>query len=302
MGLVIHRLSLIGKMNSSLALPAVGFPAQISTQSAHGFPFGFQSRIAVADGTIAAFLALVACDPKNGTATYAIRLLNDTAGKVSTRLWCVTASNEFIPAYPRDFIVAPFCHKDELVPVRLNQVGRFERVVLEVASLESQFTIEAPAPSRPHTQRLQIAAAAVAAILLLGMAALAVPRIEALSAPAKAFSGGLLRVPYVASGLGTIDYELLTKDGAQLAAGLAGSKSGVLRFTVPRSGAGAPYTLHLRLHGAFLTVERTATVAAAATVPPIPRAIAHKSDPSALIDELSVDTATVKAGSVLRVS
>lgn len=275
-----------------------------AARSMRDLPFGSQAQIAIAGGTLGAFLALIDCSRKNATATYAVRMHNDTPNEVCTRLWCVTRSGEFIPAYPRELTVPPFCHKDEIVPVRLSDVGHFERAVLDVRSADTQFTVEAPAPRRGSAANLGKTIALSGALLAAccGAGIFAVPRIQTLDAPALAFAGRSFDVPYVASGIGTIAYQLLSKNGAQISAGLTSARSGMLHFSIAPRPDDAPYTLHVRMQAPFGAAERVATIGISGSAQPKQTDRPPDRAMGPLIENLAVDSAAPVAGNAIGVT
>jgi hypothetical protein len=110
-----------------------------------------------------------------------------------------------------------------------------------------------------------------------------------------------VQVPFQVSGIGSVQYDLSTKDGLRLAAGLA-SRSDVLKLPIPARGAGAPYTLHVRMRNAFFKSEQTSTILA--VVPqtvPAPRSKVAAPDAATLIGDLAVSPVPVRAGGMLKV-
>jgi hypothetical protein len=125
----------------------------------------------------------------------------------------------------------------------------------------------------------------------------------AVAAPAKALAGTTVQVPFQVSGAGSVEYDFATKDGLQLAAGLA-SRSDVLKLPIPAHGAGSPYTLHVRMRNAFVNSERTAVIGAViAKAAPTsrPRPKPQQLDPATLIGDLSVTPSPVHAGDMVSV-
>jgi hypothetical protein len=269
-------------------------------QSLTDLPFGSQAQVQTDQGRLSAFLAYAGYDRRVGTVKYALRVLNNTSAPARARL-LIDVRGVQSDAYPRTFEIAPYSMRDDLVPVRYDKTGPFDRALVEVSTHDSAFTVEAPAPPpyrRPWTAWLAPAVIPLAAALAIDLCA---PRVLAVAAPAKAVPGTTVRVPFQASGAGTVEYDFATRDGVQLAAGLA-AHSGVLRLPIPSTGSGAPYTLHVRMRNLFASTERTATIAAAAV-----QRKAHAAPrfdggaPGALIGDLSVAPSPVRAGNLVTV-
>jgi hypothetical protein len=130
-----------------------------------------------------------------------------------------------------------------------------------------------------------------------GAAQLYTPRILGVAAPQKAIAGTTLQIPYQVAGIGSVEYDFRTRDGLQLAAGLA-NQSGVLNLQIPRDGSGTPYTLRLRMRNAFLGAEGSAVIGAI-----VQKTVMAKpaTAPGAVIKNLSVTPSPVVAGKTLDV-
>ncbi|HET7812875.1 MAG TPA: hypothetical protein VFL13_00725 [Candidatus Baltobacteraceae bacterium] len=269
---------------------------QLPAKTLTELPFGAQTQIKVAEGQLSAFLAYVGCDRRIGTATYALRVLNNSPFAAHAKLFVETRGVQ-ISAYPLTLEVAPYSMRDDIIPVRLDTTGPYDRALVHVISEEAAFTVEAPPPERPRRAWWKLVAAAMVPVVSLGAAALSEPRILDVTAPQKALAGSVLSVPYQVSGLGSVEYDLQTRDGLQLAAGLS-VQSGVLKLQIPHDGAGSPYTLHVRMRNLFMKDERARTIAS--VVPKTP-AVPANAAPPASIDELSVSPSPVQAGATVQV-
>jgi len=273
-------------------------PAEFSRRRAQTVPFGTRARVALAQGDVEGGFALTGVDRRAGTAIYALRIANQSASPLRARMTCSRSRGEPILAYPLDVHVAPFAIVETLLPVRLAEVGPFDRAIVKVSGADIAFTLEAPAPPRCTKRTRWISAGVTAVAVIFGGAfgaAAATPHLDLLAAPARAFAGSPLDVPYAFRGWGSMQYELQTKDGRQLAAGLLTQTQGTLHFSVPRD-AGAEVVLaasvagplgadHLARHIVLL-----AAPAQNATKPAAPR-----------IEEFTITTPSVRAGSPLQV-
>lgn len=276
--------------------PAAAVP-QTLAQSLTELPFGSQTQVRVGDGHLCAFLAFVGYDRHLCVAKYALRVLNNTPFPAQATLH-VEAAGLRQSAYPLAMEVAPFSMRDELMPVRIDVTGWFDRAIVHVSSEQSAFTVEAPPPPRERPRWIRWTPLAVLPLVLLGAGAFAQPRILDVAAPQKALAGSTIRVPYQVSGVGTVEYDFETRDGLQLAAGLAAS-SDVLNLRIPQDGVGAPYTLHVRMRNLFSNAERAAGIAA--VLPPAARHAVSPDASGALIDNLAVSPSPVTAGGELAV-
>lgn len=270
---------------------------QLPAKTLTELPFGAQTEIKAAEGQLSAFLAYVGCDRRIGTATYALRVLNNSPFAAHAKLFVETRGVQ-ISAYPLTLEIAPFSMRDDIIPVRLDTTGPYDRALVHVISEEAAFTVEAPPPERPRRMWWKAAAAALVPVVSLGAVALGQPRILDVAAPQKALAGSVLSVPYQVSGIGSVEYDFQTRDGLQLAAGLS-AQSGVLKLQIPSDGTGSPYILHLHMRNAFMHDERTRTISSVASKPQ-PRASATTA-PAASIEELSVSPSPVQAGAAVSV-
>lgn len=270
---------------------------QTLSQSLTELPFGSQTQIRVRDGHLAAFLAFVGYDRRIGVVKYALRVLNNTPLPAQAELF-VEAGGVQQSAYPLAMEIAPFSMRDEIVPVRMDVTGWYDRAIVHVQTEESVFTVEAPPPQRERPRWAPWVAAAAVPLLVAGAVQIGQPRILGVTAPQKAIAGSTVRVPYQVSGIGTVEYDFDTRDGLQLAAGLS-SQSDVLKLQIPQDGVGAPYVLHVRMRNAFMRDERTESIAA--LVPPKPKKAAAPAPAGALIDNLAVSPSPAVAGKTLAV-
>ncbi len=271
-------------------------PALVS--SLHELPFGSQAQIRIREGQLSAFLAYAGYEKHIGTVKYALRVLNNTSFPAHARLF-VDVRGTQLSAYPLEVEIAPYSMRDDIIPVRMDVTGPFDRAIVEVASEETCFTVEAPPPPKTRPQWSKWCALAAIPLFATGAAQLCAPRVLGISAPVKALAGTIVHVPYQVSGVGSVEYDFDTRDGLQIAAGLT-AQSGVLNLQIPKDGAGAPYTLHLRMRNAFSKAEATTSIAAAT-----PHAIAKAKSvtrPDALIDNLSVSPSPVMAGKTIAVT
>lgn len=257
-------------------------------------PFGSQAQIRARDGQLSAFLAYVDYDRHIGTVKYALRVLNNTSVPAYARLF-VDVKGVQLDAFPKEIEVSPYSMRDDLIPIRMDVTGPFDRAIVAVSSEDNYFTVEAPPPPRRRPNWLKWVAVAAIPLCAGGAAQLCTPRILDVSAPQKALAGTMLQVPYQVSGLGSVEYDFRTKEGLQLAAGLS-SQSGVLDLRIPRNGEGAPYTLHLRMRNAFLYAEDSATIGA---IVPVTVKSKTPTAPGALIKNLAVTPSPVSAGKMI---
>lgn len=286
-------------MASDLALvqaPAQVLVPRVLAQSLTELPFGSQTQIRVGDGQLSAFLAYVGYDRHIGTVKYALRVLNNTPLPAFARIFVDTKGTQ-INAFPKDVEIAPYSMRDDVIPVRMDVTGPFDRAIVAVSSEDHYFTVEAPPPPRERPDFLRWGALAALPLVAFGAVQLGVPRILDLSAPQKAIAGSKLQVPFQVSGVGSVEYDFRTKDGLQLAAGLA-SASGVLTLQIPRDGVGTPYTLHVRMRNRFIRTEDSATIGA---IVPVTVKAAPPEHVGALIKNLSVTPSPVVAGEALEV-
>jgi len=269
---------------------------QTLSQSLTELPFGSQTQIRVRDGHLAAFLAYVGYERRIGVVKYALRVLNNTPLPAKAELF-VEAGGVQQSAYPLAMEIAPFSMRDEIVPVRMDVTGWFDRAIVHVETEESVFTVEAPPPQRERPRWAPWVAAAAVPLLVAAAVQVGQPRILGVAAPQKAIAGSTVRVPFQVSGVGTVEYDFDTRDGLQLAAGLS-SRSDVLKLQIPQDGVGAPYVLHVRMRNAFMRDERTESIAAIAAPKPKKPAPAPA---GALIDNLAVAPSPAIAGKTIAV-
>jgi hypothetical protein len=279
-------------VTNALALPR---PVSLPTlaESLHDLPFGSYAQIQTAEGRIAAFLAYVKRDRRLGTVQYALRILNNTPFEAHARL-SVESRGQRISAYPLTLRVAPYSLRDDLIPVRVDVTGPFDRAIVEVVSETSEFTVDAAAPPEERPRWLRWTAIPAAAALVATCAAFSAPRVVALDVPPRAVGGTSVHVPYQVSGFGRVEYQFMTRDGVQLAAGL-GSSAGVLILPIPSDAAGGPYVLHLWMRNALASSEQSATIKTTAHAEPAQ----HMTTPAQLplISDLSVKPSIARAGS-----
>ena len=279
-----------------LALPnSAGSVPRSLAQSLTELPFGSQSQIRVQDGQLSAFFAYAGYDKQVGTVKYALRVLNNTPSVAYARLF-VDARGTQVSAYPCDIEIAPFSMKDDVVPVRMDVTGPFDRAIVAVSSEDNYFTVEAPPPPRTRPNWLKWSALAAIPLFAMGVAAAAVPRILDVAAPQKALAGSTLQVPFQVSGLGTVEYDFQTHDGLRLAAGLA-DRSGVLNLVIPHGGEGSPYQLHIRMRSLYTSAQASAIISA--VVPITARAKPVPAQDGASIQDLTVTPSAVVAGNTI---
>ncbi len=296
-----------------LPVRVAGSIPQTMAQGLAQLPFGSQTQVSVGDGQLAAFLAYAGCDRKIGTAKYALRVLNNTPFAARARLF-VEAAGVQLSAYPLTLDIAPFSLRDDIIPVRLDITGPYDRAIVIVESEDRNLTVEAPPPERPPRNWWKLTAIGAVPVFAVAATALCQPHILDVAAPQKALAGSELQVPYQISGLGTVEYDLQSRDGLQLSAGL-NAQSGVLKLRIPQDGAGSPYTLHVRMRNALMKDERTSTIAAVmpampansaapkpANVPAAKPAQRPSPPPLPLIDNLSVSPSPVHAGNMLTIT
>ncbi len=273
-------------------------PLSLSSRRAQTLPFGTRARVALAQGDVEGGLALTGVDRRAGTAIYALRIANQSAAPLRAQMTCLRSRSRDLPvlAYPLDVYVAPFSIAETLLPVRLAEVGPYDRAIVKVSGADIAFTLEAPAPARTSARNrwLRIAAAGVVAILGAAFgAAVATPRIDLLAAPARAFAGAPLDIPYAFAGFGSMQYTLQTKDGRQLAAGLLTDRQGTLHFVLP-GNSGSQIVLAATLASPLGTAQASRRVLIAQAPPAAkPAAIAPR------IESFTVASPTVVAGAPL---
>lgn len=258
--------------------------------------YGTRAQLAVGNGDVEGYLALAGCDRRAGTASYALRIINQSQHLLRARMTCARLrGGEPILAYPLDIHVAPFSISETLLPVRVADVGPYDRAIVQVAGGDIAFSLEAPAPTRRAKRPRWLIATAASLALTLGTAfgaAASTPRLALLATPDRAFGGASVDVPYSFAGWASMQYELDTRDGRQLSAGLVKAHQGTLHFNVP-SAAGPNLVLSVDVAGPFGSQTRTQRIDIAAS----PAHKPHKSAPAAPhISEFAVATPIVHAG------
>lgn len=258
--------------------------------------YGTRAQLAVGNGDVEGYLALAGCDKRAGTASYALRITNQSQHLLRARMTCARLrGGEPILAYPLDIHVAPFSISETLLPVRIADVGPYDRAIVQVAGGDVAFSLEAPAPPR-WTKRSKWVVAAVASVALtLGSAfaaAASTPRLALLAAPNTAFGGASVDVPYAFGGWASMQYELDTRDGRQLSAGLVNAHEGTLHFSVP-AAAGRNLVLSVDVAGPFGQQARTERIAIAGA--PAHKA-AHAAPTAPHISAFALATPIVHAG------
>ena len=261
--------------------------------------YGTRAQLAVGNGDVEGYLALAGCDKRAGTASYALRIINQSQHLLRARMTCARLRGEAILAYPLDIHVAPFSISETLLPVRIADVGPYDRAIVQVAGGDVAFSLEAPAPPRMGKRSRWTIAAAASLALTLGTAfaaAASTPHLALLAAPDRALRGTTLDVPYAFGGWASLQYQLQTPDGKQLSAGLLKSHEGTLHFNVPNA-AGSNLVLSVDVAGPFGRQKRTEKIAIAT-----PAAAKLKTATLAAprISEFAVATAVVRAGANAR--
>ncbi|HEV3152332.1 MAG TPA: hypothetical protein VGZ02_00855 [Candidatus Baltobacteraceae bacterium] len=264
--------------------------------------YGTRAQLAGATGDVEGYLALAGCDKRAGTASYALRIVNQSETALRARMTCATLRGESILAYPLDVHIAPFSVSETLLPVRIADVGPYDRAIVQIEGGPIAFSLEAPAPARVGKSPRWIAAAAAAVVFTIASAcaaAFATPRLALLAAPERSFAGTTIDVPYAFGGWAALQYALSTRDGRQITAGLLRDREGTIHFAVPPS-AGSDMTLSVNVTG---PLGRISTVRQIAIVAPPP---VHKSPAvSAVVPRISafaVATPNVRAGELMRVT
>jgi|GEM_PF-3045456 len=265
--------------------------------------YGTRAKLAAGNGDVEGHLALAGCDQRSGTASYALRIINQSCHALRARMTCKRFRGESVLAYPLDVHVAPFSIAETLLPVRMADVGPYERAIVEVCGGDVAFSLEAPAPPKIAKRSRWVLAAASSVVLTLACAfgaAASTPRLALLGAPNRAFGGTVLDVPYAFSGWASMQYALQTRDGRQLSAGFASTHEGTLHFSVP-SAAGSNVVLSVNVAGPFGRLVRKQSIAIGA---PAPRRRAPQvaAPASPHIGELAVATPLVRAGSDVKIT
>lgn len=261
--------------------------------------YGTRAQLTAGTGDVEGYLALAGCDKRAGTASYALRIVNQSESALRARMTCATLRGESILAYPLDVHIAPFSISETLLPVRVADVGPYDRAIVKVEGGEVAFSLEAPAPARV-TRRSRWMIYTLAAILFSVAAAcaagLSTPRLALLAAPDRTFAGTAIDVPYAFGGWAAMQYTLQTRDGRQLAAGMVSSHEGTLHFSVPPS-AGENVVFSVDVTGPFGRAAATRTIAIAPQV-------SRRATPSPLVPRITAFAVSpnAPAGGMLRVS
>lgn len=256
--------------------------------------YGTRAQLAVGNGEVEGYLALAGCDKRAGTASYALRVVNQSAHPLRARMTCARLRGEPTLAYPLDVHIAPFAISETLLPVRVADVGPYDRAIVKIEGGDVAFSLEAPAPPKSRARSRWLAAALGAGVLTFGCAfgaAAATPHMSVLAAPARSFTGTALDVPYAFNGWASMQYALQTRDGRQLSAGLVTAHEGTLHFSVP-AAAGSDVVLSVDVAGPFGKKRATRRIMIASA------AAANKkaAEPAPRIGEFSAATPLVHAG------
>jgi hypothetical protein len=260
--------------------------------------YGTRAQLASANGDVEGYLALAGCDKRAGTASYALRIVNQSAHALRARMTCAKLRGEAVLAYPLDVQVAPFSISETLLPVRVADVGPFDRAIVQVAGGDIAFSLEAPAPprSRGRARWMAVSAAALALTIGAGLgAAAATPRIALIAAPARVFPGSSVDVPYAFGGWAAMQYALKTRDGRQLSAGLVNAHEGTLHFHVP-AAAGHDVVLDVHVAGPFGAKTSAQRIAISAQA----RRVASSTAAAPHISEFTIVTPVVHANGTLK--
>ncbi|HZZ64099.1 MAG TPA: hypothetical protein VFE17_01245, partial [Candidatus Baltobacteraceae bacterium] len=236
-------------------------------------------------------------------ASYALRVMNQTPYALRAKMICANMRGKALSAFPLDVQIAPFSVSESLLPLRIADVGNFDRAVVHVSGGNVAFSLEAPAPPRtPAKSRFLRSAAAIVGLTLAAAlaAAAATPRISLVGAPDRVLSGNALDVPYAFGGWASMQYALKTADGRQVTAGMVGAHHGTLHLSVP-AAAGQNVVLSVNVAGPFGT--RFAQQSIQVTPAPIVQQRAPRKLPAARptviaprISEFAVVTPLVHAG------
>lgn len=259
--------------------------------------YGTRAQLAIGHGDVEGYLALAGCDRRAGTASYALRIVNQSEHLLRARMTCARLRGETILAYPLDIHIAPFSVSETVLPIRIADVGPYDRAIVQVAGGDVAFSLEAPAPPRSGKRSRWMLVTAASLVLTLGTAfaaAASTPRLALLAAPDRALRGMTVDVPYAFGGWASMQYQLQTRDGRQLSAGLLQSHAGTLHFTVPAT-AGPNVVLSVDVRGPFGRQSRTEKIAISGAPAQKPQAAQQVTAPH--ISEFSIATPIVRAGS-----
>lgn len=262
-------------------------------QTKRALLYGTRARLAASTGDVEGYLTLATFDKRAGTATYALRIVNQSQHPLRAQMTCSKLRGQPVVAYPLDVHIAPFAISETLLPVRVADVGPYDRAVVQVSGGDIAFSLEAPSPPalKRHSRWIFNAAGAIALTLAAGIGAAATtPRISTVSAPTRVFAGSSVDVPYAFGGWASMQYALTTLDGRQLSAGIAQSHEGTLHFNVP-AVAGRDVVLAVRVSGPFGMKSTSRRIRIAGRAPY--RAAAAPGAPH--ISELAVATSVVRA-------
>ncbi len=263
--------------------------------------YGTRAQLAAGSGDVEGYLALSGCDKRAGTADYALRIVNQSEHPLRARMSCAKLRGENVLAYPLDIHIAPFSISETLLPVRVADIGPYDRAIVQVAGGNVAFSLEAPAPARIGKRPRWMIAGAASVLLTLGTAfaaAASTPHLALLAAPNRAFGGKAVDVPYAFRGWASMEYQLQTRDGRQLSAGLIDAHRGTLHFTVPPT-AGPNVVLSVNVAGPFGRQSRTQNIAiAAASARKRQTAVAA----APRVSEFAVATPLVHAGGTMRLT
>lgn len=266
-------------------------------QTKRALLYGTRARLAASSGDIEGYLTLATFDKKAGTATYALRIVNQSQHPLRAQMTCSKLRGQPIVAYPLDVHIAPFAISETLLPVRLADVGPYDRAVVQVSGGDIAFSLEAPSPPamKRHSRWIVAVAAGAALTMAAGIAAATTtPHIAGVSAPKRVFAGSSVDVPYAFGGWASMQYALTTRDGRQLSAGIVQSHEGTLHFNVPAT-AGRDVILAVRVAGPFGAQSTSQRISIAGRAPY--RAIAAPGAPH--ISEFAVATPIVRANGSL---
>lgn len=291
---------------------ALAVPRTQLARATKSLPAGSQARVRVGEGECAVQMVYVGFDRKTGSVTYALRFVNESPNAMQARVICVNRNGKAKAVGHVPIDVAPHSVKDSIVPVRLADVGRYERAIVEVEGAGIAFSVDAagpPAPTSVARRSIAWVGVALCAVLALalGMAALS-PRLALFAPPARALAGQRIDIPFVRAGVGTLHYDLSTTDGRQIAAGVDAAQQGVIHVTLPSASTVRQYRIRGRVDGPLGSAARSATIVALLIPPAPPKTIAPK--PSAVvaaaapppIQTLSVAPSPVRAGTPLKVA
>lgn len=262
--------------------------------------YGTRARLAGTTGDVEGYLTLASFDKRAGTASYALRVVNSSQYPLRARMTCAKMRREPVLAYPLDVQIAPFAISETLLPVRVADVGPYDRAIVEISGGDVAFSLEAPSPPaiKQHSRWAAAAAGAFALTIAAALgAAASTPRITTISAPARVFAGSTVDVPYSFGGWASMQYALATRDGRQLSAGTTHAHDGTLHFSVPAS-AGKDVVLAVNVSGPFGSKSTSRRIRIAGGAPP--RAMAASAAPR--ISEFAVVTPAVHAGSYLKLA